>query len=302
MAQAAVRRAQRTRYPDPAYTALRACLARWHGVAPERIVVAASASEAIQRLTACVARAGARHYWAPQPAYADYAHAAAVWGLRRASTPAEADGIVWLCDPHSPLGYSLDATAVRSLPVRNPAAWIVVDAAYAPLRLHGPGMLADAALREQVWQLWSPNKALGLTGVRAAYLVAPRAVPAVALDALQALAPSWPLGADGVALLQAWVEPATQRWVQSSRQRLARWRAALRTQLLRRGWTCLASDTPFFCARPPRPLAHTALRAWGIKLRDTSSMGLAGWWRLSAQPPRACAALARALDHLETGE
>jgi histidinol-phosphate aminotransferase len=41
-----------------------------------------------------------------------------------------------------------------------------------PLRLDGrpwppPGRLG-------LWQLWTPNKALGLTGVRAAYAMAPQ--------------------------------------------------------------------------------------------------------------------------------
>jgi len=38
-----------------------------------------------------------------------------------------------------------------------------------------------------------------------------------------------------------------------------------------------------------------SLRAQGIKLRDTTSMGLPGHWRLSVQPPAAQNALAKAL-------
>lgn len=46
------------------------------------------------------------------------------------------------------------------------------DCAYAPLRLHGVAAL-DAQQRARVWQLYSPNKSLGLSGVRAAYAVCP---------------------------------------------------------------------------------------------------------------------------------
>ncbi|MBP7538051.1 MAG: aminotransferase, partial [Ottowia sp.] len=45
----ALRVADARHYPDPAYTALTVQLAAWHGVAPARIVLAASGSEFIQR-------------------------------------------------------------------------------------------------------------------------------------------------------------------------------------------------------------------------------------------------------------
>ncbi|MBQ1766317.1 MAG: aminotransferase, partial [Aquincola sp.] len=56
MALAAAQAADASRYPDPSYTALRARLAALHGVAPQRILLAASASEFIQRITAVGAR------------------------------------------------------------------------------------------------------------------------------------------------------------------------------------------------------------------------------------------------------
>ncbi len=78
----------------------------------------------------------------------------------------------------------------------------VLDLAYAPLRLSGTSPWS-AAQRDQAWQLWTPNKALGLTGVRAAYAIAPLGAEAAAQQ-VQQLCPSWPVGAHGVALLQAW--------------------------------------------------------------------------------------------------
>ena len=69
------------------------------------------------------------------------------------------------------------------------------------------------------------------------------------------------------------------------------------------GWTCLPSDTNFFCAQPAwEPCDSCAgaaklgrLRAAGIKLRDTTSFGLPGHVRLSVQPPVAQDALRVAL-------
>ncbi|MDF3823587.1 aminotransferase class I/II-fold pyridoxal phosphate-dependent enzyme, partial [Leptospira sp. 96542] len=100
---------------------------------------------------------------------------------------------------------------------------------------------------DQVWQLWSPNKALGLTGVRAAYVIAPlQAEEAVAQ--LDALCPSWPLGTHGVALLQAWTEPETQAWVHSSLDRLRAWKTRQRELCAALGWRCAPSLANFFCA------------------------------------------------------
>jgi hypothetical protein len=55
---AAVVQADATRYPDPAYTALRERLAAFHGTTPQRIVLAGSGSEFIHRITAVAAALG----------------------------------------------------------------------------------------------------------------------------------------------------------------------------------------------------------------------------------------------------
>src|SRR6218665_1566753 len=80
----ALRAVDPSTYPDPASTALRAALAEFHDVRPERIVVAASASEFIGRLTAAV-RLLSSHasVFVPAPGYADYGRAADTWGLPR---------------------------------------------------------------------------------------------------------------------------------------------------------------------------------------------------------------------------
>ena len=289
MALTALQQADARHYPDPAYTALRERLAAFHGVALARIVLAASASEFIGRITAALARGGAQRVWLPTLAYGDYARAASAWGLSPVIDPAQAD-LLWLCEPASPLG----GAEPMASQVAEQAGVVVLDRAYEPLRLTGACSLNEAAL-QRVWQLWSPNKALGLTGVRGGYAIAPLHGAALAAS-VQALAPSWPLGAHAVAMLHAWVQADTQTWLAHSRQRLAGWRAAQLDRLQALGWTCLPSDAPFFCARPATPLAVDALRAAGVKLRDTRSQGLPNHWRLSVQPPDAQAALIAALQ------
>jgi histidinol-phosphate aminotransferase len=294
MAQQAVQAADAAHYPDPTYTRLRGALAELHGVDPVRVLLATSASECIQRLTAWRWRAGDRRFWTPPHAYGDYAHAASVWGLERVDAPARAQ-LAWLCDPGSPLGQGEAPEAVRAL-LNDVPRTLVLDRAYAPLRLKGDSSLG-AAQFDRVWQLWSPNKALGLTGVRAAYAIAPLGTHADVI-ALESMAASWPIGAHGEAMLLAWTTSAVQDWVAASRPTLANWADALRALLSQHGWTCAPSDTAYGCAWPPLPIEAAALRRQGIKLRDATSFGLPGWWRLSAQRPDALAALDAALNEM----
>lgn len=311
MLLAALADADPAHYPDPTGRALREVLAVRHGVTPERIVLAASASEFIRRLTTLVALARpGTPVQVPQPAYGDYARAAQACGLPVRSIPwtataADVAALRWHTEPSSPRGGSM---LLQDLP----DAWLtVIDCAYAPLRLEG----AAPALPPQAWQLWSPNKALGLTGVRGAYAVAPPITDRVdqpwpvawLLERLQALAPSWPLGAHGVAMLHGWTQLRTQVWLHTSLQTLRGWKERQLALLDQLGWQCGPSVAPFFVARhrswsQPAASADTspeiaadlaALRLHGIKLRDTTSMGLPGYVRISVQPPEAQGALAR---------
>jgi len=298
-ALAAVQGADATRYPDPASTALREALAALHGVDASRIVPAASASEFIFRITAWVGARGGRTVALPAHAYGDYGAAAAAWGMARAEAGAD---LAWACDPSSPLG-TRDAC-----PPAGPGV-LVLDRAYEPLRLEGaPWPAADV---DRAWQLWTPNKALGLTGVRGAYAIAPVGVDAAPLEAL---APSWPVGAHGVAMLMAWCTEAVQDWLRGSLVVLRDWKARQILVCQELGWECLPSAANFFVARlchagldPASMLARpdgsrvepgmaALLRSRGIALRDCASFGLPGHVRLGVLPPASQDALREALE------
>ena len=289
----ALRNCDHRHYPDPAYTALRAQLADFHGVAASRVVLAASASEFIHRMTAHAARCGVRHAIVPAHGYGDYARAAGAWGLDiRTEPPGSGAAMLhWACQPASPLGTGDAALATWTRPAVA-GSLRVLDCAYAPLWLEGsPATPPDAA-----WQMWTPNKALGLTGVRAAYAIAPPlAVEDGSVAALLALAPSWPVGADGVALLTAWTHAGTQAWLAQSLVTLRAWRAAQLQLCAALGWAVVpGSLANFFTARVPEQDLTARLhwlRGRGIKLRDCASFGLPGHVRLGVLPPQAQQAL-----------
>ena len=315
-------------YPDPAYASLRTHLARWHDVTSALIVIGASASELIMRLTAAVLPDLAS-VWVPRHAYGDYRRAADAWGLtaeaweaedRRHVSQAFAAGLpprqserggrlVWITWPASPQGDMPPALTALAEAL-TPEDVVVLDMAYAPLRLEGDARSGppegDNALLEalaaRACRLFSPNKALGLTGVRGAYLVLPEALALTDLPArLVRLAPSWPLGAHGQAMLEAWMEPGVQQWLAESRKTLQGWKATLEAGLRQRGWQLMPSVASFCCARPPLPLPElpawlAGLRSQGIKLRDATSFGLPGWVRLGVRAPASQRALWQALD------
>lgn len=292
-----------TRYPDPSYTALREALGALHGVSPARILPAASGSEAIVRLTSAVAlsRPGAA-VRVPQPAYGDYARAARACGLNMqidagVYPAAVAPALTWAAEPSSPVGEAVAPAAAEAATLQ------VIDRAYAPLRLEG----AEPVLPSGAWQLWSPNKALALTGLRGAYLVAPAQAEqpdhpqADWARRLQALAPSWPLGAQAVAMLRLWARPATQARVRERLTVLRDWKRRQLALYERLVWSHRPSVTPFGVVAWPgsdeaqrRASLLAALRDQGVQLRDAAGLGLPGWLRLSVQPPEAQDALERA--------
>ena len=302
-ALAAVQGADASQYPDASSTALRQQLADFHGVDVRRVLLAASASEFILRITGRVAQQGASAVWLPPYSYGDYAQAARAHRLAVAADAGEAK-LLWACEPSSPLGAAQAGLAER-VDQLGTAAVCVLDRAYEPLRLGGVPSLAETQL-QSVWQLWTPNKALGLTGVRAAYAIAPLGAQEAA-SAVKQLCPSWPVGAHGVAMLQAWCRADVQAWLAGSLDTLRKWKTRQLALCAALDWSSLSSEANFFCVRPTLPEGMTlqqalaTLRAQGIKLRDTASFGLPGHVRISVQPPAAQDALHNAWKQLIKG-
>jgi histidinol-phosphate aminotransferase len=291
-------------YPDPQYTGLRETLARFHGVEASRIVMAASASEFVFRITAAFASRGGRIVALPPHSYGDYRRAARAWELtavtwndgERAGKPTPS--LHWACDPSSPLGQMEPGLGARIDQLPD-GATCVLDLAYEPLRLDG-ALALTAAQRDRVWQLVTPNKALGLTGIRAAYAIAPREDRELQ-EVVMRLAHSWPVGSHGVALLGAWTLPEAQAHLHRTRATLANWKQQQIATCASLGWECLPSVTNFFCVRPdPGNLQALAadLRGHGIKVREAASFGLPEALRLAVLPPASQTALHAAVQSL----
>jgi histidinol-phosphate aminotransferase len=287
----AIKNADIKHYPDPEYKMLREALAQYHRVAPERVLVAGSASEFIFRISAHVSRRSFinGHYkcpsvMLPRHSYGDYAYSASVWGLSSAAENSNAQ-LIWLCDPSSPLGRPMEKLS-QMIADLLPSQIAVLDLAYEPLRMEGALDLSNDKL-DRVWQLWSPNKALGVTGIRGSYVIAPVNTLDIA-DQLRKFAPSWVLGGHGVEMLLAWTTPEAHEWLARSLETLRAWKGAQVSVCEELGWKTLPSVSNFFCINPQEIISDefiVSLRSSGIKLRDTGSFGLANHFRLGVLPP-----------------
>lgn len=323
--QAAVQAADRSRYPDPAYAALRDKLAAQLQHPADRLLPSAGGAEAIRRLTLWAQLQGLRHVWVPVPGFGEYAAAAQALGLQvhgyadltalAHGLSAQVDGLpttspalVWLCDPCNPTGATPSPAQWQAVgdALLNSGSQLAVDLAYDELRLDGQSHLPPE-LAALAWRLRCPNKALALTGIRAGLIQAPVAMATATATAdgiatLARLAPSWVLSAEGVALLQEAWHPETCEALGRHRETLRVWRASQHDALHLRGWAARPSVCSFALWRPPSgthiPTLLSGLRQHAIQLRNATSMGAPGWVRLSVQRPDSQDALLQALTEL----
>ena len=295
-----IRRADRSRYPDPGYAGLREILGQFHEVAPERVVVGASASELIWRLTRAWGALGRGGVVTSERTFGEYLRAARAIGVpvHSGTRAAGAAPLLWCCNPDNPSGEIRDAAiaeAVQSMAVPGDSPGVVVaDLAYWPFRqlLGGmPSLRLDTPWSNEVVQLWSPNKLHGLTGVRGAYLILPSECPQLSRTDLESLAPSWPLGADGMALLAGHTQREALRFLDDTGPKLREWKAVQDRRLIDAGWRPQVSEMHFGLWQPPvprvaQPAWHAQLRLSGIKVRDAQSFGRPGWVRLVTRMPQ----------------
>lgn len=289
-----LKKADPSRYPDPLYRRLRRALAEAHGVSPEQVAVGTGTSELIHRLARWTYLRGPILL---PPTFGEYARAARALDLPlwEAESP-EAflkllpkSSLAFLCVPNNPTGeiYPFLEEAAR-----RAGGALVLDLAYYDL-MESPPPLPQTAFR-----LYSPNKAHGLTGVRAGYLLAP-----LDLTHFQNLAPSWPLSVYGEAFLHAHLDPEARAWLEGSKRELFRLRGLLAEGLRRLGLEVRESPANFLMARVGRATeVAKALRERGIRVRDCTSFGLPEWLRLSAQREEAIRALLLALEEVLAGK
>jgi histidinol-phosphate aminotransferase len=286
-----------THYPDPNYTELHQCLADFHGVSYKQVAVGAGASELILRLTRWPRTAGSILTLAPT--FGEYARVARIAKLPHKEAHTEEEFLAslksctlgFLCLPNNPTGtlYTTDFLAEVAFLSAQSGAIIVIDLAYLPL------CQTKMIIPKGFWQLHAPNKAHGMTGIRAGYLLAPES-----LQEFRDVAPSWVVSAHGEAFLQWTLLTKAQDWVQECCPILWQWRDSLAEQLATLYEQQIFGDANFGLVKVGNATQiSNTLRQQDIQVRDCTSFGLPEWIRVSAQLELAQGALISALKSLK---
>ncbi|CAM4104651.1 pyridoxal phosphate-dependent aminotransferase [Deinococcus marmoris] len=289
----ALREADHTQYPDPAYRAVRERLAAWHGVSPPEVALAVGASDLLHRIV--------RAYLPPSgillsvhAPFGELARAATLNRVEvRVPTPETVlneiqpgVSLVYIGHPHNPTGHRFTEGELEALAAAcsSADALLIVDEAYAPF-LPASSIPRTAS----VIRLLSPGKAHGLVGARPAYaLAAPEVVAR-----LDNLAPAWHVPAGTAAVLAAL--PEARGFLDETLPRVRQEAEALAAALRLLG-PVERHGTPYMTLEVGNAAAVAAkLLKLGIRVRDCASYGLPERIRVSTRRPQENARLIQAL-------
>ncbi len=285
-------------YPDPAYAETRLRLATSCQVGPERVSVGAGAAELIFR--AILSQPGAVLSFCP--AFGEYHRCARALGRKTVSAASEEEflteipeqGTAFVCLPNNPDGRlpTAEFLAEAAQRARKRGARLVLDLAYGPLCEALPKLPEDAD-----W-MFAPNKPFGVTGIRAGWM---RCADATFASKLSELAPAWIVGSHGVALLDWSVSEAGKIWLSRSQKSLISARRIFAKRLRETGLEVRETSANWLLVHSPTEDTPLRLRAQGLRVRDTTNMGLPEWLRISVQPKPAGDALLIALRQTAIG-
>lgn len=249
------------RYPDA--TAAAAALAAALGVAADQVVLTNGAAEAIALVAAEVGSARV-----DDPEFSLY---------RRHLPEVDPTAGRWRSNPHSPSG-SLAGAGERA------AVW---DEAFYPL---ATGAWTRGDHRGGAWVIGSLTKLFSCPGLRVGYAIAPHDAGAARLRARQ---PRWAVNGLAAAAVPELVATADLAgWAET----LAGWRDALVAVLGAHGIAARAGAAPWVLVAGGDLRARLAPH--GVLVRDCTSFGLPGTFRLAVPDPAGLARLDDALGRL----
>ena len=175
------------RYPDRTASALRAAIARSHGVGVDQVFAGNGSNEILQTLLLAYAGAG-RKVLTFEPTYQLHAHIARITGAEVVSAPRGADfridqsklaevfstcspDVTFVCSPNNPTGVVEDEETVRAIIETSPGL-VIVDEAYAQFASWSAIDLVDESRALVVTRTYS--KTWSMAAARLGYLVGPK--------------------------------------------------------------------------------------------------------------------------------
>jgi len=163
-------------YPPGGYRELHAAAASYVGVRPEQIVLGAGSDALIHLVARTYLGGGSVAAIVDPPTYSLYAIASQIEGaevvgcsLEDAPAAAAEAAVIWICNPHNPLGSVYPCAEILALAKRRPEALIVIDEAYVEFGAESMAPYLDQAPNCVV--LRTLSKAFGFAALRVGYAV-----------------------------------------------------------------------------------------------------------------------------------
>lgn len=259
------------RYPDGGSSALRAAIARLHGLEPERIICGTGSDEILQLLPLAYCAPGdevlfSRNSFMVYPIAARRAGARPIEAQDRAFTSdvdvmlAAITGktrVIYLANPNNPTGTWLPRAEVLRLADGVPEHVILVlDGAYAEY-ITDPAFdcgMTLARSRPNVLITRTFSKIYGLAAERIGWGYGPRPI----IDALNKIRAPFNVTTAGQAGAIAALED--QAWIEAARAHNAQWLPWLAGELQRLGLRPVPSGANFILAQVPEGTRHSAHR------------------------------------------
>jgi histidinol-phosphate aminotransferase len=164
-------------YPPGGYRELHEAAAAYVSVEPEQIVLGAGSDSLIHLVARTYLGAGRKAMVVDAPTYSLYGIASQIEGAEvETQSLEEASGaeVVWICNPHNPVGSVYPCSDILALARRSPDSLIVIDEAY--IEYGGETMVPHLSEAPNAVVLRTLSKAFGFAALRVGYAVCSREV------------------------------------------------------------------------------------------------------------------------------
>ncbi len=170
-------------YPPGGYKELHAAAAGYVGVSPEQIVLGAGSDSLIHLVARTYLGAGRKAAIIDLPTYSLYGIAGQIEGgevvgcsLEDAPEAAAQAAVIWICNPHNPIGSIYPCEDIAQLAKRRPEALVVIDEAY--VEYGAETMVPHLEEAPNCVVLRTLSKAFGFAALRVGYAVCSQEVAA----------------------------------------------------------------------------------------------------------------------------
>ena len=166
-------------YPPGGYRELHAAAAGYVGVEPGQIVLGAGSDSLIHLVARTYLGAARKTVVVDLPTYSLYGIASKIEGAEVVGSTLEdapEASVIWICNPHNPIGSVYPCDAIVALAKRRPGALIVIDEAY--VEYGGETMVPYLEQAPNCVVLRTLSKAFGFAALRVGYAVCSQDVAA----------------------------------------------------------------------------------------------------------------------------